>query len=133
MQYGFDFGLCTRQIVRELIAQRFGVRLSLASIGAVLVRQGLTPQKPLQRAYRCDCTLAARHVPGDCRHRQAGQGRDLFLGRVWLSCRRGARHDLGCQGPDAGGVGPWSTPEHQRRLGDQFQRGVLVRYLLAGA
>ena len=53
-QYGFDFGLWTRQIVRELIAQRFGVRLSLASLGAVLARQGLTPQKPLQRAYQRD-------------------------------------------------------------------------------
>jgi len=47
MQYGFDFGLWTRHIVRELIRQRFGVRLSLASIGAVLARQGLTSQKPL--------------------------------------------------------------------------------------
>lgn len=53
-QYGFDFGLWTRQIVRELIARRFGVHLSLASIGAVLARQGLTPQKPLQRAYQRD-------------------------------------------------------------------------------
>jgi transposase len=53
-QYGFDFGLWTRQIVRELIARRFGVHLSLASIGAMLARQGLTPQKPLQRAYQRD-------------------------------------------------------------------------------
>ena len=35
--------------MRELIAQRFGVRLSLASIGVVLARQGLTPQKSWQR------------------------------------------------------------------------------------
>src|SRR5680860_75641 len=54
MQYGFDFGLWTRQIVGELIAQRFGVRLSLASIGGLLARQGLTAQKPLQRAYQRD-------------------------------------------------------------------------------
>jgi transposase len=54
MQYGFDFGLWTRQIVRELVAQRFEVRLSLASIGALLARQGLTPQKPLQRACQRD-------------------------------------------------------------------------------
>lgn len=53
-QYGFDFGLWTRQIVQALIVRRFGVRLSLASIGAVLARQGLTPQKPLQRAYQRD-------------------------------------------------------------------------------
>lgn len=54
MQYGFDFGLWTRQIVRELVGQRFAVHLSLASIGALLARQGLTPQKPLQRAYQRD-------------------------------------------------------------------------------
>ncbi|OBS10367.1 IS630 family transposase [Acidihalobacter prosperus] len=53
-QYGFDFGLWTRQIVRELIAQRLGVSLSLASVGALLARVGLTAQKPLQRAYQRD-------------------------------------------------------------------------------
>jgi transposase len=54
MQYGFDFGLWTRQIVRELVEMKFGVRLSLASVGALLARLGLTPQKPLQRAYQRD-------------------------------------------------------------------------------
>ncbi len=60
MQYGFDFGLWTRQIARELIAQRFDVTLSLASVGAVLARVGLTPQKPLQRAYQRDPEAIAR-------------------------------------------------------------------------
>jgi len=53
-QYGFDFGLWTRQVVRELVRQRFGVTLSLASVGVVLARVGLTAQKPLQRAYQRD-------------------------------------------------------------------------------
>lgn len=53
-QYGFDFGLWTRQIVQELLLERFGVGLSLASIGAMLARLGLTAQKPLQRAYQRD-------------------------------------------------------------------------------
>lgn len=60
MQYGFDFGLWTRQIVRDLVAQRFAVHLSLASIGTLLARQGLTPQKPLQRAYQRDPDAIAR-------------------------------------------------------------------------
>jgi transposase len=51
-QYGFDFGLWTRQIVQELLVLRFDVRLSLASIGAMLARLGLTAQKPLERAYQ---------------------------------------------------------------------------------
>ena len=54
MQYGFDFGLWTRQIVRELVEREFGVMLSLASIGAMLARLGLTAQKPLQHAYQRD-------------------------------------------------------------------------------
>lgn len=53
-QYGFDFGLWTRQIVRELIQTRFGMKLSLASIGVMLARLGLTAQKPLERAYQRD-------------------------------------------------------------------------------
>jgi transposase len=53
-QYGFDFGLWTRQVVAQLIENKFGVRLSLASVGALLARLGLTPQKPLQRAYERD-------------------------------------------------------------------------------
>jgi transposase len=53
-QYGFDFGLWTRQIVRDLVGQRFGAKLSLASVGVLLARLGLTPQKPLQRAYQRD-------------------------------------------------------------------------------
>lgn len=59
-QYGFDFGLWTRQIVRELVAQKFAVDLSLSSIGALLARIGLTPQKPLQQAYQRDPVAVAR-------------------------------------------------------------------------
>lgn len=59
-QYGFDFGLWTRQIVRELVAQKFDVSLSLASIGALLARIGLTVQKPLQQAYQRDPVAVAR-------------------------------------------------------------------------
>ena len=46
-QYGFDFGLWTRLIVGDLISQKFGVTLSLASIGKLLADLQLTPQKPL--------------------------------------------------------------------------------------
>lgn len=54
LQYGFDFGLWTRAMVRELIFRKFGVRLSVTSVGSVLAELNLTPQKPLQRAYQRD-------------------------------------------------------------------------------
>lgn len=53
-QYGFDFGLWTRSIVRTVIEEKFGICLSLASVGALLARLNLTAQKPLQRAYQRD-------------------------------------------------------------------------------
>jgi transposase len=53
-QYGFEFALWTRGLVRALIQREFGVSLSLASVGTLLARLGLTPQKPLQRAYQRD-------------------------------------------------------------------------------
>jgi len=62
LQYEFDFGLWTRQIVRELIKQRLGVSLSVSSIGALLARVGLTVQKPLQRAYQRDPAAIERWV-----------------------------------------------------------------------
>lgn len=53
-QYGFDFGLWTRQIAAELIEREFGVRLGVTAVGMLLSKLGLTPQKPLQRAYQRD-------------------------------------------------------------------------------
>jgi transposase len=53
-QQGFDFGLWTRQIVADLIQSRFNIELSVTAVGTLLKRLGLTPQKPLRRAYERD-------------------------------------------------------------------------------
>ena len=53
-QYGLDFGLWTRQIAATLIEQKFGVTLGVTAVGRLLAHLGLTPQKPLQRAYQRD-------------------------------------------------------------------------------
>jgi transposase len=53
-QYGLDFGLWTRAIVASLIEQKFGIRLGQTAVGELLAKLGLTPQKPLQRAYQRD-------------------------------------------------------------------------------
>jgi len=53
-QYGFDFGLWTRLLVRQLIADKFGTNLGVTAVGKLLAKLGLTPQKPLQRAYERD-------------------------------------------------------------------------------
>ena len=53
-QYGLGVGLWTRQIVVVLIEQMLGLRMGVTAVGRMLARLGLTPQKPLQRAYQRD-------------------------------------------------------------------------------
>src|ERR671927_466746 len=50
-QVGLPFALWSRAAVRELIAQRCGVRLAVRTTGTYLARWGFTAQKPLRRAY----------------------------------------------------------------------------------
>jgi transposase len=56
-QYGFEFGLWSRRIVQQLIAEKFGVKLCLTSVGKLLASLEITPQKPLRRAYERDPEL----------------------------------------------------------------------------
>jgi transposase len=51
-QLEFDFGLWTRDMVRTLIRREFGVALSAVSVGRLLRKLGLSPQRPLHRAYQ---------------------------------------------------------------------------------
>jgi len=50
-QMKLPFYLWTREAVADLIFQRFGIRLSVWTIGRYLKRWGLTPQKPVRRAF----------------------------------------------------------------------------------
>ena len=46
-QLRFAFALWTRAMVRELIRREFGVALSEVSVGRLLRKLGLSPQRPL--------------------------------------------------------------------------------------
>ncbi len=50
-QMKFPFALWTREAVGQLIERKFGVKLSVWTVGRYLRRWGFTPQKPLKRAY----------------------------------------------------------------------------------
>jgi transposase len=53
-QLQLPFQLWTRDLVRIFIRRRFGVSLSAVSVGRWLRHLGLSPQKPLHRAYQAD-------------------------------------------------------------------------------
>src|SRR3954453_21929286 len=57
--HGFAVALWTREIVRQLIAARFGVELTVASVGRTLHDLGLSAQRPLYRAEQADPAAVA--------------------------------------------------------------------------
>jgi transposase len=59
-QLRFAFALWTRAMVRELIRREFGVALSEVSVGRLLRSLGLSPQRPLYRAYQQNPQAVAR-------------------------------------------------------------------------
>jgi transposase len=97
-QFGFDFGLWTRRIVADLILDRFGIELSVTSVGRLLAELGITPQKPLRRAYERDPVAIRKWIEEEfpaIRRRAKRRGADIFfldetgirsdttLGRTW--------------------------------------------------
>jgi len=50
-QLKLDFALWTREAVRQLVRQRYGIALPIRTVGWYLQRWGFTPQKPVRRAY----------------------------------------------------------------------------------
>ncbi len=50
----FEFALWTQAMIRDLIRDKFNVRLSDVSVGRLLHKLGLSPQRPLRRAFQRD-------------------------------------------------------------------------------
>ena len=53
-QLKFEFALWTRAMVRKVILDEFGVILSESQVGRLLHKMGMSPQKPLHRAWQRD-------------------------------------------------------------------------------
>ena len=83
-QYGLDFGLWTRSVVADLIERKFNIRLGVTAVGASLAKLGLTPQKPLQRAYQRDPDAIEawrlQRFPAIARQAKTSGGEVSFLG-----------------------------------------------------
>ncbi len=88
----FDFALWTRQRVRELIRREFGVKMHVTAVGRLLRRLGLTPQRPLWRAWQQNPELVERWKREEypalrAEARKAGA-------EVWFADEAGIRSDF---------------------------------------
>jgi transposase len=137
-QYGRDFGLWTRSVVASLIEQKFGIRLGVTAVGALLAKLGLTPQKPLQRAYQRDPQAIERwqreSFPAIAKQAKASGGEVYFWDESGFRADTVHGKTWGVKGQtpvvDRPGQRPsWPATVHQRRFRGERPRRILVLHL----
>jgi transposase len=82
-QLQLPFALWTREAVGELIERRYGIDLSVWTVGRYLAKWGFTPQKPLRRAYERDPAAVEKWLTGQypaIRRRAKAAGAEIYWG-----------------------------------------------------
>lgn len=90
-QYKFPFALWTRSAIATLIYQRYGVRLSANSVGRLLAQLGITPQKPLWKAYQQDPERVQKWVQED--YPAIAKEAKQLRAEIWFGDESGLRSD----------------------------------------
>lgn len=90
-QLQFAFALWTRDMVRDLIRREFGVHLSAVSVGRLLRKLGLSPQRPLYRAYQQNPEAVQRWRVED--YPQIRAEAQQVGATIWFADEAGVRSD----------------------------------------
>jgi transposase len=83
LQFQFQFALWTREMVGELIKERYGIRLAANSVGRLLAQLGITPQKPLHRAIEREEGLVQKWLKTEypkIKKMAKTRGADIYFG-----------------------------------------------------
>src|SRR3712207_4318093 len=121
--HGFAAALWTREVVRQLIAARFGVDLTVASVGRTLHTLGCSAQRPLYRAEQAEPAAVARwrevEYPTIAAGRPGRRRHGVLRRRGRGAQRLPPRHHLGPGRPDAGGAHHRRSVRAEHDLRDQ--------------
>ena len=82
-QLKFPFALWNRRRVKEAIKLKYGIELSITSVGRLMSRLGLTCQKPLHKAYERNPSLVKRWLKKEypnIRKLANKEGADIYFG-----------------------------------------------------
>ena len=90
-QYKFPFALWTRNAIATVIYQKYGIRLSANSVGRLLAQLGITPQKPLWRAYQQDPKRVQKWVEED--YPSIAKEAKRMRAEIWFGDESGLRSD----------------------------------------
>jgi transposase len=83
LQLKFPFALWTRGMIAALIQRRYGIELSVTSVGRLLAQLGLSCQRPLFRAYEQNPALVERWLRDEfpkIRAEAASIGAEIYFG-----------------------------------------------------
>ena len=90
-QHKFPFALWTRSAIAILIYRRYRIKLSVNSVGRLLAKLGITPQKPLWRAYQQDPELVRRWLKEE--YPKIEQKARKEKAEIWFGDESGMRSD----------------------------------------
>jgi transposase len=90
-QYKFPFALWTRNAIAAVIHQKYGIRLSANSVGRLLAQLGITPQKPLWRAYQQDPERVQKWVEEE--YPSIAREAKRLRAEIWFGDEAGLRSD----------------------------------------
>jgi transposase len=83
MQLKFEYALWTREMVAAIIKEKYGIKLSVNSVGRLLAQLGITSQKPLHQAIERDEALVRKWLKTEypkIRKMAQAQGADIYFG-----------------------------------------------------
>ncbi len=83
LQLRFEFALWTRGMVQELIQREFNVNMSEVSVGRILKKLGLSPQRPQKKSYQQDDNSVLKWMAQDFKEiKKAAQkvNAEIFFG-----------------------------------------------------
>ncbi len=126
LQLRFAYGLWTRAMIQELIWREWQVSLSESAVGRLLRRMGLSPQKPLYRAYQQN-PEAVQHwreveFPAIQKLARQEDAEIFFCERIRYPLRLPQRYHLGASGTNTGSEEHRQPVQPDHALGDQRQR-----------
>ncbi len=145
-QLKLPFALWTREAVQQLLAERFALEVSVWTVGRYLARWGLTPQKPVRRAYERDPVAVQRWLdtqyPTILKQAKAQKGEIHWGDQMGLRSdhQTGTRYGRRAKTPVVPGTGQcfrcnmMSTITNRGHLSfmvfkERFTAGVCLRFL----
>jgi len=134
-QLEIDSALWTRRAVQQLIENHSGVKMPIRSVGLYLQRWGMTPQKPLKRAYEQDPDAVAQWIEVDYPvlvERAAKEGAEIAWGDesgLRSDAQTGRGYSLKGQTPE---IDLSQKTRHRVNFIASLSNQGLVRFMLYG-